>query len=347
MKKIITFMAPIVLFLAFANSVYAAGTVSTLNAAATTDTVEISGTTAGVNAAVTVQLLDAESNILAMDSVTVIDNAFSDTITGLALTEGAQYTVRVADYDGGTWKVEEVTARQPVVSVSSVSLSPTTGTLTAVGNTLQLTATVTPANATNKQLSWRTDKPEVVTVDAQGLVTAVAKGTATITVTTEDGNKIATATISVVINEGGNAGGNVGTPGNQTSSQTEEVKQVKVNLPIEYIVVRGDTLNKIAYRNHMSLKELLAMNPQITNPNRIYVGQKIVIGYIEKTVTGKQSDAVDKGAQGAGEFYMVRRGDSLYKIAKMHKMTLNNLYAMNPQVVGKRYIYAGQKIRVK
>ena len=53
--------------------------------------------------------------------------------------------------------------------------------------TVALTATVAPANATNKNVTWSSDNPSVATVDENGVVTGVAAGTANITVKTEDG----------------------------------------------------------------------------------------------------------------------------------------------------------------
>jgi peptidoglycan endopeptidase LytE len=44
-----------------------------------------------------------------------------------------------------------------------------------------------------------------------------------------------------------------------------------------YIVKRGDTLSKIAKANRTTVKKIQALNPAITNPNRIYVGQTIRI----------------------------------------------------------------------
>ena len=65
------------------------------------------------------------------------------------------------------------------------------------GDTETLTATVMPDNATDKTVTWESDDPEVATV-SEGIVTAVAEGTATIIVTTKDGNKMATCTVTVI-----------------------------------------------------------------------------------------------------------------------------------------------------
>ena len=58
----------------------------------------------------------------------------------------------------------------------------------AVGANETLVATVAPANATVKTVSWSSDDTSVATVDSTGKVTGVAAGTATITVETVDGN---------------------------------------------------------------------------------------------------------------------------------------------------------------
>jgi len=67
------------------------------------------------------------------------------------------------------------------------------------GDTAQLTETVEPEEATNKNVTWSSDKPTIVTVSSTGLVTAIAeKGSAKITVTTADGKKTATCTVTIV-----------------------------------------------------------------------------------------------------------------------------------------------------
>ncbi len=65
-----------------------------------------------------------------------------------------------------------------------------------IGDTLTLTATVEPEDAVNKNVIWTSDAHEVATVE-NGVVTANGCGTATITVTTEDGEKSATCVITI------------------------------------------------------------------------------------------------------------------------------------------------------
>lgn len=83
-----------------------------------------------------------------------------------------------------------------VIGVESVSLDKTEATL-EVGETVTLTATVLPENAGNKSVTWHSSAENVATVDENGVVTAKAAGTATISVLTADGNKEATCTVTV------------------------------------------------------------------------------------------------------------------------------------------------------
>lgn len=104
-----------------------------------------------------------------------------------------EYTVYLATSGRG---VIYGTAQSPTVAVTGVSVAPSTASIN-VGSTQQLTATVAPSNATNKTVSWSSSNTSVATVNSNGLVTGVAVGTATITVTTQDGNKTATSAITV------------------------------------------------------------------------------------------------------------------------------------------------------
>lgn len=68
------------------------------------------------------------------------------------------------------------------------------------GDTAVLTATIIPENASNLKTNWTSSDRSVVTVDTQGIVTAISDGYATITVTTDDGNYIATCRVTVGAN---------------------------------------------------------------------------------------------------------------------------------------------------
>ena len=105
-------------------------------------------------------------------------------------------TVTVTTEDGSKKATCAVTVNTPVIPVTEVTLDKTSVTLN-VNATEQLSATVQPTNATNKNVSWSSSNASVATVSSSGLVTAKAAGTATITVTTADGSKKATCAVTV------------------------------------------------------------------------------------------------------------------------------------------------------
>ena len=82
-------------------------------------------------------------------------------------------------------------------NVESVTLDKTEGVLT-VGNTVTVTATVTPDTATNASVTWTSSNKAIATVDSEGKITAVAPGTATITATS-DSNPDASAAYAVTV----------------------------------------------------------------------------------------------------------------------------------------------------
>ncbi len=95
-----------------------------------------------------------------------------------------------------TVSVEESTA-DITTPVSGVILDITEFTFKGTGDSVQIEASVTPFGATNKTILWSTSDPSVATVDAGGKVTAVKKGTATITATTADGGFTASCVITI------------------------------------------------------------------------------------------------------------------------------------------------------
>ena len=97
----------------------------------------------------------------------------------------------------------KVTVDIPIIA-TDISLDKTSLTFTAKNQTAALTATVLPSNTTNKSVTWTSSNTSVATVDANGKVTAVANGTATITAKTNDGSNLsATCKVTVEIPEPG------------------------------------------------------------------------------------------------------------------------------------------------
>jgi len=90
----------------------------------------------------------------------------------------------------------DVMIESSTVPVIDVAVNPESGIL-QVGETLALAPVFTPENASNQNVTWSSDNTAVATIDENGTVTAVAAGTANITVTTEDGGKTATCAVTV------------------------------------------------------------------------------------------------------------------------------------------------------
>ncbi|MDD5673350.1 MAG: Ig-like domain-containing protein, partial [Chitinivibrionales bacterium] len=116
---------------------------------------------------------------------------------GNAITIPASGNITIDAANGPVY----VTTVDANVAVTGVSVSPTSAAVN-VGATQQLTATVLPSNATNKTVSWSSSNAAVATVNANGLVIGIAPGTATITVTTQDGSKTAASAITVSQGQG-------------------------------------------------------------------------------------------------------------------------------------------------
>jgi len=115
---------------------------------------------------------------------TTMTNAFTNASVAL----GTTYSLSAYQY--------VVLINGSSVAVTGVTVSPTTATI-AVSGTQQLTATIAPTNATNKNVTWTTSNTAIATVSSSGLVTGIASGSAAITVTTADQAKTATCAITV------------------------------------------------------------------------------------------------------------------------------------------------------
>ena len=147
-----------------------------------------------------VSLRNLTTNELIYDRVSV-GNALSFRINQFRLTYGHQYRLAVASVAPGQerWSEREfsVQGAAPIIP-TGVSISPSGPISLNIGQTQQLTATVLPANATDRRVTWSSGNSAVATVNANGLVTAHAAGTANITVTTVSGGRTASVTIVVL-----------------------------------------------------------------------------------------------------------------------------------------------------
>jgi len=111
----------------------------------------------------------------------------------------------------------------------------------------------------------------------------------------------------------------------------------------EYVVVKGDTLGKIAKKNGVTVKALKDANPGVV-PTKLKVGQKLTIpagGSVESSGAGG-SAPMDSGMGGAT--YTVKSGDTLTKIAKANGTTVKAIESENNLSTTK--IYVGQKLKL-
>ena len=143
------------------------------------------------------------------ESATVKDVTFSVLPEGIATVTatGAKATVTakakgsanviVTTLDGDKTAQYALTVKEHV-SVSGITLNKKTTSIVK-GAVETLVATITPPDAENTEVKWASDKPAVAKVDQTGKVTAVDGGTANITATTVDGNKVATCVVTVTV----------------------------------------------------------------------------------------------------------------------------------------------------
>ena len=164
------------------------------------DSVSISKTSATVNIGSNLTLTAAVSPSAAVNksitwtssntNVATVNN--SGVVTPKAVGTA---TITVKTADGGYTASCKVTVS--AISVTGVTLNKSNTTIVS-GNTESLTATVSPSNAANKNVTWSSSNTNVATVNSSGVVTAKSEGTANITVKTNDGGKTAICKVTVV-----------------------------------------------------------------------------------------------------------------------------------------------------
>jgi murein DD-endopeptidase MepM/ murein hydrolase activator NlpD len=122
-----------------------------------------------------------------------------------------------------------------------------------------------------------------------------------------------------------------------------------------YVAKRGDTLEKIAKRFGTTVRELKRINR--LRSSRIYVGQKLKVPVKERAVKGGAPSATSKRASGSQfvpegltkvpvyRYYRVRRGDSVFKVAKKFRVSPRSIIRLNR--LKKPYILRpGQKLKI-
>lgn len=141
--------------------------------------------------------LPSETNVKSVTFVSSSPSVASVTNSGLvtALSEGSTTITATARGENGATIIATKDIAVHKVPVTGVSLNKTSGEISTRGS-LTLSATVSPSNASNKNVTWSTSNSSVATVD-NGVVTPVNPGTTVITVTTVDGSYTATCNVTV------------------------------------------------------------------------------------------------------------------------------------------------------
>ena len=217
----------------------------------------------------------------------------------------------------------------PAIHPTGVTLNKTELSLT-VGSSEQLTATVAPAEADNKYVTWTSSNPAVATVDASGNVTAVGTGTATITVTTADGGKTATCTVTVRSNSGSSGSGSSGGGGTSGGSS--------VTVPVS-----GDQ-NTIHVSVSVSGSTATVSRIDTAQINNV-IGDSVKTGMVEIDFTGlgKTIDTVKLPAAPIGEIAAAAQSPANDVTGLTIKLTTGEI-AFDGKALAALYARAGSQI---
>ena len=164
---------------------------TSISLSAASNSISIAGTTQ-----LTVGYTPSDTNVKnvtyssSSESIATVSN--TGLVTGIA--QGSATITATAEAASGTISATTTITVTPI-AVTSVSLSSNSETI-KVGKTVTLVPTISPSNATNKNVTWSSSNTNIAIVSG-GTVTGVAAGTATITVTTVSGSKTATCTVVV------------------------------------------------------------------------------------------------------------------------------------------------------
>ncbi len=124
------------------------------------------------------------------------NNKVVKVVNGKVVAIGAGTAIITATTkDGNKTATINVTVKD--VPVTGIKVSPAKVNMTIGDKPKQLTAIIIPTNASNKDVTWQSGNKNIVSVNSQGIITAIGAGTTTITATTKDGGKIAIVKVNV------------------------------------------------------------------------------------------------------------------------------------------------------
>ncbi|WP_311407357.1 LysM peptidoglycan-binding domain-containing protein, partial [Liquorilactobacillus uvarum] len=125
-----------------------------------------------------------------------------------------------------------------------------------------------------------------------------------------------------------------------SSTSTSSSSSSTTNNSGTYTVKSGDTLSSIAGTYSTTVNTLVSLN-NISNPNYIYVGQKLRVS----NSTSSSSSTSSTSSTNSNGTYTVKSGDTLSSIARTYSTTVSTLASLN-DISNTNYIYIGQKLRV-
>lgn len=141
-------------------------------------------------------LIVSEEGLSWSSSDTSVATVSNGVVTGVAA--GNVTITATSEADNNVKNTIDLVVSAEIVHVESVSLNESILNLVDEEK-VELIATISPDNAYDQSVSWESDDESVATVDSDGVVTGVSEGTATITVTTTDGEKTATCDVTVTM----------------------------------------------------------------------------------------------------------------------------------------------------
>lgn len=113
-------------------------------------------------------------------------------------------------------------------------------------------------------------------------------------------------------------------------NQKKEERSAVGTMGVDYVVQSGDTMYGIASMYHIAPAALIAANPEVTDPDRISPGMVLHVptGYVECVC------------------HMVKRGETIWRIAAMHGLHVDALLAANPQIKKEDELRPGQILMI-